>query len=98
MIIGLIIGFFLGLVLGLSSKFQLQGQVDLTVTDNKILLGQYSKNVDKTVKKLSGKPFKSRNKTNTVVGVVPHPITSRYAYVFKEDDSVVECRMCEVVL
>jgi hypothetical protein len=48
-------------------------------------------------KKPKIKPFKSGFKTNTVKGVIDHPILHVPAYTFVEDDSYVECRRCEVV-
>jgi hypothetical protein len=46
------------------------------------------------VKKISGKPFKSKKQINTVRDFVIHPFTKRPAYLFQEDDSFVECRQC----
>lgn len=43
------------------------------------------------VYKSSGKPFKSGNKVNTVIGVVDHAFTNHWAYIFAEDVSAVEC-------
>lgn len=51
-------------------------------------------NIGKKVVKLSGKPFKSGLKTNTVKAVVDHSILKIPAYSFIEDNSVVECRQC----
>ena len=48
----------------------------------------------KTTSKFSPKPFKSGLKINTVKGIVVHPITSKEAFTFLEDDSIVECRTC----
>lgn len=47
--------------------------------------------IGKKVYKPSGKPFKSGEKVNTVIGVVDHVFTDHWAYIFAEDDSVVEC-------
>jgi hypothetical protein len=44
--------------------------------------------------KESGKPFKSRNKINTVKGVTINPHTSLPALVFNEDDSIVDAHQC----
>jgi hypothetical protein len=47
--------------------------------------------IGKQVVKVSGKPFKSKEKANTVTGVVTHPVTGLHGFTFVEDDSVVEC-------
>ncbi|AGT13499.1 hypothetical protein BigBertha_226 [Bacillus phage BigBertha] len=48
------------------------------------------------VKKKSGKPFKSGNKVNTVIGIIHHPeVKGEKAYIFKEDASYVSVAMCE---
>ena len=52
--------------------------------------------IGKKVFKTSDKPFKSGFKIATVVGVTTNPWTQRQAFTFKEDDSIVECRMCEL--
>lgn len=57
----------------------------------------YSQNVGKKVRKRSGKPFKSRLKVNTVKAHVQSPYTEEDAYTFEEDDSIVNCCMCEEV-
>lgn len=46
------------------------------------------------VRKKSGKPFKSRNKTNTVKGTTTNPHTGKPAFIFFEDDSVVDQDKC----
>lgn len=48
------------------------------------------------VAKISGKPFKSKLKINTVRGYLVHPITERECYIFEEDDSYVECKQCYI--
>ena len=52
------------------------------------------------IKKLKSnkKKFKSGKLCNTVKGVVDHPVLGIPAYVFEEDESVVECRRCEITL
>ena len=45
---------------------------------------------------LSRKKFKSGLYTNTVKGVIIHPILNIPAYTFEEDDSYVECRRCKL--
>jgi hypothetical protein len=51
------------------------------------------------VQKLSGKPFKSSEKVNTVKSVTTNPQhpDNPPAYTFIEDDSVVGAAMCEIV-
>lgn len=51
----------------------------------------------KVCKPLSGKPFKSGLKVNTVKGIVNHPVLNIPAFTFVEDESYVECRRCEEV-
>jgi hypothetical protein len=46
------------------------------------------------VKKVSGKPFKSKLKINTVKGFAVHPITLKISLTFIEDDSIVEAHKC----
>ncbi len=57
--------------------------------------------VSKTAKKLgksaNPKPFKSGLLVNTVKGVITHPILGTPAYIFVEDESYVECKVCAVV-
>ena len=43
------------------------------------------------------KPFKSKNRVNTIKGVITHPELGIPAYVFEEDDSYVECRRCKIL-
>lgn len=47
--------------------------------------------VGKQVSKVSRKPFKSKEKLNTVKGLITHPITGHMAFTFVEDGSFVEC-------
>lgn len=49
------------------------------------------------VYKPSGKPFKSGRKINTVSGTTTNPNTGLIAYTFRDDDSVVDIKMCEVI-
>lgn len=49
------------------------------------------------VKKISGKPFKSGLKFNTISGTGIHPKTKRATFLFEEDDSYVECKQCIVI-
>ena len=44
------------------------------------------------VKKISGKPFKSTLKINTIKSIITHPQINRPAYTFFEDDSIVATR------
>lgn len=43
------------------------------------------------------KPFKSGNKTNTVSGITINPNTGKHAFVFEEDDSIVDANICEII-
>lgn len=47
--------------------------------------------------KISRRPFKSKNKINTVLNFSVHPITKNKTITFEEDDSYVEIRMCKEV-
>lgn len=51
------------------------------------------------VKKKSGKPFKSDKKVNSVKGIVTNENDSqkRNAYIFYDDDSVVNTDICEII-
>jgi hypothetical protein len=49
------------------------------------------------VRKLSGKPFKSGRKINTVKEETVNPNTGKPAYTFDEDDSVVDQHICTEV-
>lgn len=53
-----------------------------------------SKSIGCVVAKRSGKPFKSSNKRNTVVGVCINPKSKKIAYIFDEDESIVDCSKC----
>ena len=46
------------------------------------------------VGKVSGKPFKSTFKINTVKEICDHPILHIPSFLFIEDDSYVACRQC----
>lgn len=47
------------------------------------------------VMKLSGKPFKSGLKVNTIESITTHSVfPDKTAYRFKEDDSIVEAWRC----
>jgi hypothetical protein len=58
--------------------------------------------VGKKVSKKSGKPFKSKEKTNTVKDIGLHLILSQKkqepvpCFIFEEDDSYVDCRSCKL--
>jgi len=42
------------------------------------------------VEKISGRPFKSKLKINTIKGIINHPErVGKFAYLFEEDDSYV---------
>lgn len=72
---------------------------------NIITLEEAKQNIGRQVVKISGKPFKSGNKTNTVIDVieveVPYnhntTIIKRVAYKFKEDESLVIAEMCKTI-
>lgn len=57
----------------------------------------YPKNINKKVYKKSKKPFKSGFHINTVKGIIQHPILNKPAYIFIEDDSYVDCRICKEI-
>lgn len=48
------------------------------------------------VQKKSGKPFKSGRKVNTVKSITENPYCGKPGYTFFEDDSVVNCELCEI--
>lgn len=48
----------------------------------------------KTSSKFSPKPFKSTLQVNTVKVVVISPYTGKEAFIFDEDDSIVDCIKC----
>jgi len=50
--------------------------------------------VGKQVYKLSGKPFKSGEKINTVDELTVNPNTNKVAFTFLEDDSIVDAFIC----
>jgi len=65
------------------------------------ILKDHKKNIGKPVCKCSvrdrtinRKPFKSGQLINTIKDVVKHPVLNVFAYTFKEDESIVECRRC----
>ncbi len=51
----------------------------------------------KKVQKISGKPFKSGEKINTVDQVVWNPVTGKPAFSFLEDYSIVDYFQVELV-
>ena len=54
--------------------------------------------IGKSVIKKSNKPFKSKNKINTIKGIIPHPIlANEQAYTFEEDDSFVSIVQCQII-
>ncbi len=54
--------------------------------------------IGKRVRKNSGKPFKSRKRVATVLGVIEHPeLRGKPAFVFQEDDSHVACTQVHAV-
>lgn len=75
----------------LFSKFVNKPEHRLTRSDKRYLEAF----IGVPVHKVSGKPFKSGEKVNTIKGVIKHPHVNRYAFLFVEDDSYVECFRCE---
>lgn len=57
----------------------------------------YKEWVGKTIMKKSAKPFKSGFKMNTVAGITINPNTSKLAFSFAEDQSVVDCDYCRLL-
>lgn len=49
------------------------------------------------VYKISGKPFKSRLKINTIKGFLFDKRFNKLAYTFNEDDSFVHCDKCLII-
>lgn len=51
------------------------------------------------VKKKSGKPFKSSKKVNKAIGTIKNENDPmhRDAFIFEDDDSIVNVDMCEVI-
>lgn len=66
--------------------------------DTEADLARYNTMIGKVVRKRSGKPFKSREKHNTVTGITVAPITQNAGFTFIEDDSIVECWRCIEVI
>jgi len=63
-----------------------------------------SDNIGRKCKKRSkrnlkqSKKFKSGRFVNTISGVINHPkLDGQLAYVFEEDDSFVDCKICEIL-
>lgn len=54
-------------------------------------------NIGDAVRKTSGKPFKSGHKVNIVSGITTNPNTGRPAFTFEDDDSIVDCWICDKV-
>lgn len=53
--------------------------------------------VGNKVSKISGKPFKSKSKINTIKKITVNPNTNRQAATFIEDDSVVDLHILKCV-
>lgn len=60
-------------------------------------LEKYKLLLNKQVRKRSNKPFKSGSKVNTPYGIIIHPQTGLFAFIFAEDESNVECWRCVLV-
>lgn len=56
------------------------------------------KAIGKKAYKKSGKPFKSGEKVGTVKGIVVNPNSGKYAFTFEEDETVVDCFRCKLLL
>jgi hypothetical protein len=54
------------------------------------------KKVSKVRKDRVPKPFKSGFKVNTVKEITINPNTQKPAFLFIEDDSVVDCHICSI--
>ena len=52
--------------------------------------------IGKQVFKVSGKPFLSKEKYNTVEGITVNPHTHHPAFTFVEDASIVDAHICDV--
>lgn len=61
------------------------------------MLKQYEEWIGKTVKKKSGKPFKSKQKEATVKAITVNPYNDDIAFSFFEDNSIVSCDICEIL-
>ena len=64
-------------------------------------MNNYNDWIGKKVSKISGKPFKSHEKVNTVKGTMMHPALfdkgkTVLAFIFCEDDSYVRCDSCKL--
>lgn len=57
----------------------------------------YNEWIGKRVRKISGKPFKSQQKVNTVRAVCVHDHRPGLAFTFMEDASQVSCETCVLV-
>ena len=54
--------------------------------------------IGKKVAKYSRKPFKSKEKINTVSGFIMHPeLPGQWAFTFLEDDSYVAVAQCFII-
>ena len=56
----------------------------------------YENMLSKKVVKISGRPFKSGDRTATTVDMVKNPHSERWAFTFEEDDSFVDCGRCKL--
>jgi len=58
----------------------------------------YEQWIGRRVRKRSVRPFKSGQRSNTVKGIIEHPILKgKPAFTFNEDDSFVGCDVCRLV-
>lgn len=78
---------------------RLEGETNVEAKEVNLIIEEMKKKdlIGKKVQKLSGKPFKSGFKVNTIKAFVVNPNTYLPAYLFEEDDSTVDMRTCEII-
>lgn len=82
-----------------AADFSMIKKLTITQIVNKIRSGnldEYSSHIGKKVSKLSGRPFKSSFKSNTIKSIIEHPTLKTPAYTFEEDDSYVAIYDCKL--
>jgi hypothetical protein len=58
---------------------------------------QYEQWLGRRVTKITRKPFKSGSRSNTVKGIIEHPVLKhKPAFTFDEDESFVACHVCQL--
>jgi hypothetical protein len=68
-----------------------------TNTDYSKWIGMKVSKTGSTRKNREPKPFKSGLKINTIKNLCENPNTGKPAFSFFEDDSVVDCHVCELI-